>query len=317
MEIVSIERKTFEEMKERFGSFSQHVRELCARYRPPEKMNWMDGADVCEKLGISKRTLQTYRDRGRPQPDQPQDLLPDGGRGGVRGSHEPGNDGGRVRWKRTKWDTEEVRAYFEALEEGMRYLDTVTAHFRPAMNGEVYLTGEDVCRSARHHAENVAGLPHALADPVHIVAGQDALPPVGSAAVCWRRTTWTCAQSANGGKVQHKRTGVCIGKMQQRQGHRIGSSCLCRILHRGKASAVSRRERRTRFPSCFLSSSPARSAAWRRGCRRSPEIGAYHPVGHLGVDLGRGNVLVPEYLGERLDGASVAEIDGRGEGVAA
>ena len=43
-------------------------------------------------------------------------------------------------------DTEEVRAYFKALEEGMRYLDTVTAHFRPAMNGEVYLTGEDVCR---------------------------------------------------------------------------------------------------------------------------------------------------------------------------
>ena len=64
MEIVSIEKKTFEEMKERFGSFSKHVRELCARYRPPEKMNWMDGADVCEKLGISKRTLQTYRDRG-------------------------------------------------------------------------------------------------------------------------------------------------------------------------------------------------------------------------------------------------------------
>ena len=64
MEIVSIEKKTFEEMKERFGCFSKHVRELCARYRPPEKMNWMDGADVCEKLGISKRTLQTYRDRG-------------------------------------------------------------------------------------------------------------------------------------------------------------------------------------------------------------------------------------------------------------
>ena len=59
MEIVSIEKKTFEEMKERFGCFSRHVKELCARYRPPGKMNWMDGADVCEKLGISKRTLQT------------------------------------------------------------------------------------------------------------------------------------------------------------------------------------------------------------------------------------------------------------------
>ena len=50
MEIVSIEKKTFEEMKERFGSFSQHVRELCARYRPPEKMNWMDDADMGDKI---------------------------------------------------------------------------------------------------------------------------------------------------------------------------------------------------------------------------------------------------------------------------
>ncbi|MDC2661267.1 helix-turn-helix domain-containing protein [Bacteroides ovatus] len=43
-------------------------------------------------------------------------------------------------------DTEEVKAYFEALERGMRYVDNVTANFRPAMNGEVYLTGEEVCR---------------------------------------------------------------------------------------------------------------------------------------------------------------------------
>ena len=41
MEIVSIEKKTFEEMKERFGCFSRHVKELCARYRPPGKMNWV------------------------------------------------------------------------------------------------------------------------------------------------------------------------------------------------------------------------------------------------------------------------------------
>ena len=43
MEIVSIEKKTFEEMKERFGCFSRHVKELCARYRPPGEMNWMGG----------------------------------------------------------------------------------------------------------------------------------------------------------------------------------------------------------------------------------------------------------------------------------
>ena len=64
MEIVTIEKKTFEEMKSRFNQFSEHVRQLCSRYRPPEKMNWLDNADVCEKLNVSKRTLQTYRDGG-------------------------------------------------------------------------------------------------------------------------------------------------------------------------------------------------------------------------------------------------------------
>ena len=27
-------------------------------------MNWLDNADVCEKLNVSKRTLQAYRDGG-------------------------------------------------------------------------------------------------------------------------------------------------------------------------------------------------------------------------------------------------------------
>ena len=64
MEIVTIEKKTFEEMKSRFNQFSEHVRQLCCRYRPPEKMNWLENAYVCEKLNVSKRTLQTYRDGG-------------------------------------------------------------------------------------------------------------------------------------------------------------------------------------------------------------------------------------------------------------
>lgn len=42
-------------------------------------------------------------------------------------------------------ETDEIQAYFEILEQSMRYVDNVTANFRPAMNGEVYLTGEDVC----------------------------------------------------------------------------------------------------------------------------------------------------------------------------
>ena len=42
-------------------------------------------------------------------------------------------------------DMEEVQAYFQALERGMMYVDNVTANFRPVMNGEIYLLGEDVC----------------------------------------------------------------------------------------------------------------------------------------------------------------------------
>ena len=134
-------------------------------------------------------------------------------------------------------DTEEVRAYFEALEEGMRYLDTVTAHFRPAMNGEVYLTGEDVCRL------------------LHITPRtlQDYRTASRTCCVCWRRTTWTCAQSANGGKVQHKRTGVCIGKCSKGRNTASEVPAFAAFCAGERRQAVSRRERRTRFPSCFLS----------------------------------------------------------------
>lgn len=61
---MTIEKKTFEEMKSRFNQFNEHIQNLCSRYKPPERMNWLDNADVCEKLNVSKRTLQTYRDRG-------------------------------------------------------------------------------------------------------------------------------------------------------------------------------------------------------------------------------------------------------------
>ena len=139
MEIVTIEKKTFEEMKERFNRFSEHVEQLCSRYRPPEKMNWLDNADVCEKLNVSKRTLQTYRDGGLLAYSQINHKIY------YRLEDVEAFITAMSRELITK-DMEEVQAYFEALERGMKYVDNVTANFRPAMNGEVYLTGEDVCR---------------------------------------------------------------------------------------------------------------------------------------------------------------------------
>lgn len=62
MDIVAIESKTFEQMKQRFEDFSQQVKNLCGDNQDKEK--WLGNEDVCELLQISKRTLQSYRDNG-------------------------------------------------------------------------------------------------------------------------------------------------------------------------------------------------------------------------------------------------------------
>lgn len=62
MEIVAIEKRTFEQMIQRFEDFAKQVNALCGQNRSSE--NWLDNRQVCELLKISLRTLQTYRDTG-------------------------------------------------------------------------------------------------------------------------------------------------------------------------------------------------------------------------------------------------------------
>lgn len=62
MEIVAIEKRTFEQMMQRFEDFTKQVYTLCGKNRSNE--NWLDNRQVCELLKISLRTLQTYRDTG-------------------------------------------------------------------------------------------------------------------------------------------------------------------------------------------------------------------------------------------------------------
>ena len=54
MEIVSIEKKTFEMMVAAFGALSEKVAALRRK---------LTGEEVCGQLRISPRTLQTLRDR--------------------------------------------------------------------------------------------------------------------------------------------------------------------------------------------------------------------------------------------------------------
>lgn len=60
MEIVAIEKRTFEQMLQRFEDFAKQVNALCGLNRSNE--NWLDNKQVCKLLKISLRTLQTYRD---------------------------------------------------------------------------------------------------------------------------------------------------------------------------------------------------------------------------------------------------------------
>ncbi len=65
MEIVNIEARTYEALMTRFENFAQRVETLCNNTGEKSLQKWLDNQDVCEILGICKRTLQTYRDNGK------------------------------------------------------------------------------------------------------------------------------------------------------------------------------------------------------------------------------------------------------------
>lgn len=64
MEIVSIEKRTFEVMVARFNRFVSRMEVICQRHGEKRMSEWMDNQDVCRMLNISPRTLQTLRDNG-------------------------------------------------------------------------------------------------------------------------------------------------------------------------------------------------------------------------------------------------------------
>jgi predicted transcriptional regulator len=62
MEIVGIEGNTFRMMKERFEECSARLGKMANKHRLNKE--WMDSSDLCDMLGVSKRTVQDYRDKG-------------------------------------------------------------------------------------------------------------------------------------------------------------------------------------------------------------------------------------------------------------
>jgi hypothetical protein len=61
MEIIAIEKQTFERMMQSFECFVNQVKTLCGNNRIEQ---WLNNREACELLKISPRTLQSYRDTG-------------------------------------------------------------------------------------------------------------------------------------------------------------------------------------------------------------------------------------------------------------
>lgn len=64
MEVVVIDKATFERMLSGFEIFAEKVERLCREQEDLGEKEWLDSNDVCRLLCISLRTLQTMRENG-------------------------------------------------------------------------------------------------------------------------------------------------------------------------------------------------------------------------------------------------------------
>jgi len=64
MEIISFEKRTFEEIAAKLDRFVQRVESLCREHGGDETSEWVDHHEGRPALRISPRTLQTLRDNG-------------------------------------------------------------------------------------------------------------------------------------------------------------------------------------------------------------------------------------------------------------
>ncbi len=65
MEVVAIQKSTLEEMNDELRELLEMTENATQKYTSIfKKERWLDNQEVCVMLNISKRTLQTYKDKG-------------------------------------------------------------------------------------------------------------------------------------------------------------------------------------------------------------------------------------------------------------
>ncbi|WP_018675953.1 helix-turn-helix domain-containing protein [Riemerella columbina] len=65
MEVVVIDKVVFEQINQKLEDLVQRTKSVADSYQSIcKKEKWLDTQEVCLLLGISKRALQNYKDRG-------------------------------------------------------------------------------------------------------------------------------------------------------------------------------------------------------------------------------------------------------------
>lgn len=64
MEIINVDARTWELIMKRIEALADKTEDLCRNTGDKSLQKWLDNQEVCQLLGISKRTLQRYRDNG-------------------------------------------------------------------------------------------------------------------------------------------------------------------------------------------------------------------------------------------------------------
>lgn len=64
MELISMDIKIFDALAGRVEIIEEKISALYRKQADVGLKTWLDHQDVCHTLGITKRTLQTYREKG-------------------------------------------------------------------------------------------------------------------------------------------------------------------------------------------------------------------------------------------------------------
>ena len=144
MEVIAIQKSVLDGIQNELKELLELTENATRKYTPIFKEEkWLDNQEICLMMNITKRTLQTYKDKGllpysklnrknyyklsdvqalleAGQPYNTNDLLPS--------------------------DAEEIIVHQEMMIQLRNRIEEILKNYRPIMNGEIYLSGEDVCK---------------------------------------------------------------------------------------------------------------------------------------------------------------------------